>query len=64
MVSKVSLELGKSVIFTCQSGVEKNITVYGQNQSGLWDIEVDGVRSNYTDLQAAIGEPYVSYRYA
>lgn len=64
MATKINLELGKSVIFEYESGVKKTIKVYGQNQNGKWDVEVDGVRSNYTDLQAAIGEPYVSYRYA
>lgn len=60
----VNIELGMSVIFTCQSGVNKTTTLYGQNRNGEWDIEVDGIRSNYTDLQATIGEPYVSYSYA
>lgn len=59
----VNIELGKPVTFTCESGVEKTITVYGQSQNGMWDIEVDGVRSEYTDIQSAIGEPYISHRY-
>lgn len=59
----MKIELGKPVIFTLQSGTEKNLIVYGQFSNGQWDIEVDCMRSNYSDLQAAIGEPYVSYRY-
>jgi hypothetical protein len=64
MNKNVTLELGKSAIFTYQSGIEKIITVYGQNQQGQWDIDVNGERSSYSSLQAAIGEPYVSYSYA
>jgi len=60
----MNIELGKPVIFTLQSGAEKTVIVYGQLGDGQWDIEVNGTRTIYTDLQSAIGEPYVNYRYA
>ena len=58
------LELGKPFIFVLQSGMERKIIVFGQSSDGLWDIEADGVRGKYSDLQAAIGQPYTAYRAA
>ena len=62
MTEKVELELGKTAVFTLESGEEKTIVIYSQDENGLLDIEVNGICSSFSSLHDAIGV-YVQYRY-
>lgn len=53
------LVIGSKYCFTLLSGKTVVVIVYGQiAASGLWDISVDGVRGNHSDINQAIGEPF------
>ncbi|NYF22305.1 hypothetical protein HDC36_003781 [Xanthomonas sp. JAI131] len=54
---KLSLTLSTPYKFQLTSGGTKIITIFGSDGSSL-DIEVDGTRSSYNDLQSAIGESF------
>lgn len=56
------MELGRKYRFTLLSNKTVEIEIHG-TKAGLrgmteFEISVDGVRGTYTDVNAALGEPY------
>lgn len=60
---RMKIELGRVYEFALQSGASKKIIVLGATTDGDGlDIEVDGVRCVYADLQSALGDLYTEIR--
>jgi hypothetical protein len=58
----LTFTLGLEYLFTLSSGRTAIIIIHGASASpnlGAWDISVDGKRGNYTDINQALGEPFV-----
>jgi hypothetical protein len=62
MLPKQKFDLGRIVIFTRPDGTKTKAIFYGQLATGELDIELDGIRSNSSDLDSAIGQ-YSSFEY-
>jgi hypothetical protein len=59
----LKFELGKTYRVTLESNKTVDIVVYGSmagaNGTTQFDYSVNGVRGTYTDLNAALGEPFL-----
>lgn len=56
----IEMELGTPYVFTLQSGTKKTLILYGtSSKTQGFDIDVDGSRKHYGNVQDAIGEPWI-----
>ena len=55
----IEMELGMPYVFTLQSGKKRTLILHGSSLTTEgFEIDVDGSRKNYGNIQDAIGEPW------